>query len=948
MIIGTKILFAFRARRSFSADQRRKTAADGLAVSVHRDTGSRLEQRAFVEELEGRVLLSGTHATVHSTNAVTSKPHVAKPTFVEKSSASKSIRFLAADMDQFSTRLPVYDDVSSAGNHFSAFAAVPDANAPVAVNGSWSQNPHSGATAIRFELNTGGEPFGGFLMLNGVLGSGDTAPELNFGAIPNAGLNLTGATSLSFWAHGENGGERVDFFMGGAGYTNGTGVIESGIVEPDSTKAIGITVTLTKQWRKYTINLGHADLSYVLNGFGWAASIQNNPNGAIFYADDIQYNLNRTAQRARLNQPRFLVSYQTLPREPDPFDSNTNDDIDLTLRNTAFSYDNALAILAFLANGSHNSLRRAELIGDAFVYATGHDRTYTDGRVRSDYMAGDISLPPGWTPNGLSGTVPIPGFYSEGKQQFFEVEQGSVDTGNNAWVMVALLALYKATGNASYLDEAKRIGAFIESLRNDIGTYQGFLGGIDNAETANPVVRQYASVEHNEDINAAFTVMAQITGNTQWSDAALHAREFVESMFDPSIGLYRAGTLNPSAINTVAGEIPLDVQNWSVLTNSATLTLHPGLLDAAQSTFGVSADGFAGYDFNNDRDGVWFEGTGQVAVADAAAGRVAQVSAIRATLRLAQKTPGTGNGDGLAAASHDGLTTGFNFEYFRRLHVAATAWNVFAQLGYNPYYSGAAAPNLSDVGSSQDGTTVSQPISGPPSLAFTSVPGYGSTAELQGAATGVDPSLYQIAVFIKVSGGWWNKPLWDQNVVTIAPNGSWQADITTGELDAFASDITGFLVPKSYSVPLVSDEADLPTELGSNAAAQQTIHRDAPVVDGSGVPSLQFTSIPAIGSFDELAGTAEHVDPVDYQVAIFIDVNGAWWSKPTWTHPAVPIGPDGSWTADITTGGIDQKATDIAAFLVPVTYSIPLASGASTIPGDIEAKAVARVEAARS
>ncbi len=101
------------------------------------------------------------------------------------------------------------------------------------------------------------------------------------------------------------------------------------------------------------------------------------------------------------------------------------------LRNTAFTYDNTLGLLAFLADGSADSLRRAKLIGDAFVYASQHDRTFNDGRLRSDYAAGDIVLPPGWTPNGRLGTVPIPGFFDEKQQKFFEVEQGAVDTGNN-------------------------------------------------------------------------------------------------------------------------------------------------------------------------------------------------------------------------------------------------------------------------------------------------------------------------------------------------------------------------------------------------------------------------------------------------------------------------------------------------------------------------------------
>jgi hypothetical protein len=46
---------------------------------------------------------------------------------------------------------------------------------------------------------------------------------------------------------------------------------------------------------------------------------------------------------------------------------------------------------------------------------------------------------------------------------------------------------------------------------------------------------------------------------------------------------------------------------------------------------------------------------------------------------------------GLVAASHDGVTTGFNNDYgpnyyYRRMHVGATSWLIFAQLGFNPYY----------------------------------------------------------------------------------------------------------------------------------------------------------------------------------------------------------------------------------------------------------------------
>jgi len=67
--------------------------------------------------------------------------------------------------------------------------------------------------------------------------------------------------------------------------------------------------------------------------------------------------------------------------------------------------------------------------------------------------------------------------------------------------------------------------------------------------------------------------------------------------------------------------------------------------------------------------------------------------ALRQELSRAQQTPPFGDARGLAAASHEGLTTGFDFKYFRRLHIGATAWNVFAQLGYDPFYQ-TTAPSV--------------------------------------------------------------------------------------------------------------------------------------------------------------------------------------------------------------------------------------------------------------
>ena len=71
-------------------------------------------------------------------------------------SAQSSLEYLRRVMDQFHDRVAVYDDVSSAGNHFHAYARIQqdeDHIPHVTINGAWTDNPHSGATAS-FEKST--------------------------------------------------------------------------------------------------------------------------------------------------------------------------------------------------------------------------------------------------------------------------------------------------------------------------------------------------------------------------------------------------------------------------------------------------------------------------------------------------------------------------------------------------------------------------------------------------------------------------------------------------------------------------------------------------------------------------------------------------------------------------------------------------------------------------
>ncbi|MGR3309591.1 MAG: glycosyl hydrolase family 17 protein [Candidatus Brocadiales bacterium] len=117
---------------------------------------------------------------------------------------------------------------------------------------------------------------------------------------------------------------------------------------------------------------------------------------------------------------------------------------------------------------------------------------------------------------------------------------------------------------------------------------------------------------------------------------------------------------------------------------------------------------------------------------------------------------------------------------------------------------------------------------------------------------------------------------------------------------------------------------------------------------GSGIPTIEFPYVPPYGSFENLQGQVWHVKPADYKVAVYIKVGGGWWTKPFFGRPLTSICPGGSWTCDITTGGDDQNATKIAAYLVPNGYSPPLMRGGPTLPAELDQNAVAKVETIRT
>ncbi|HYP25855.1 MAG TPA: hypothetical protein VE262_03970 [Blastocatellia bacterium] len=601
---------------------------------------------------------------------------------VEPLSLDGALEHIADQMDRFHRTLDVYTDAGEGGNHFVALAKFGDDPRAIDIDLCSTDNPHAGLTSIKNTFhNTSGQNFGGWFFLNGILAGDARQPGLNFGDTPNAGVDLRGATELSFWARGQEGGEKVEFFMGGIGRNPEDGSPNAPF--PDSTARTpppGVLFTLTKTWTRFTIDLSASDLSYVLNGFGWACSAANNLPGAVFWVDDIQYN------KPRLDEPRFIPSYVTVSNHP----------FDVVHRNVAFAYDNAVAMLAFMGRGNADDWRRAKLIADALVYAQAHDRRYGDGRVRNAYQAGDLALPPGWAPGGKTGVVRLPSILDCAKGETVEDRfQVGSHTGSVAWAAIGLLTYHEKAGSAQYLQSARLMAEWIEGRRRNTGEggYRGGFEGLDDPSQEfpnDPATLPWASTEHNMDAYVVFTKLFKITGEPVWKERADHARRFIEAMWDADRRCFFAGMKDAATIDR--DSLLLDVQAWAVLTQPDGLSRFPSVLRCAEMHHRTEKDGLIGFDFNDDRDGVWLEGTAHMAVAYARAGEPGKSEEVLAQLRLAQRSARNSNGRGLPAASHDEVTTGLaqqdgrsRLSLFSRLHVGATGWHAFAELKANPF-----------------------------------------------------------------------------------------------------------------------------------------------------------------------------------------------------------------------------------------------------------------------
>ena len=331
--------------------------------------------------------------------------------------------------------------------------------------------------------------------------------------------------------------------------------------------------------------------------------------------------------------------------------------------------------------------------------------------------------------------ISLPGRWKEDR---FQV---SSHLGNLAWAIISLIGVFERTGESRLLQAAERLGDWIEAnCRKAPGP--GFTGGWEGWEKpakVNPLHAKtpegqkfatWKSTEMNLDMIVAAARLFQCTGEKRWLDHAKDAREFVLSMSVPwdyttRDGVNKQGRRFITGTNPIGpmGQVtnnsklqPMDVNSWALLVlgpNEKTLAGIQWAEDVCR-VGGQQENDLTGFDFNEDRDGIWWEGTGQMCVAYRVLKQHEKANQILRSMRRAQEEAPDGKRSGLVAATKDRLTTGFllttigedgtekdiPWYYYVQRHLGATCWYLFAEMAYNPYWQIPASrpiPNLEDL-----------------------------------------------------------------------------------------------------------------------------------------------------------------------------------------------------------------------------------------------------------
>ena len=388
---------------------------------------------------------------------------------------------------------------------------------------------------------------------------------------------------------------------------------------------------------------------------------------------------------------------------------------DEALGATAFTYDNAVAIHAYLAAGTAETLERAEVLGAGLLYAQANNFPFHDGRFAQAYYVNVA---------GLGGA-----FITPAAAPFYFYTSA---VGDQAWAGMALAQLYLRTRDAKYLAGALLVANWIVTNAYDTQGAGGYRFGANiNQYNQSVASTNGKSTEHNIDTYAFFRMLATLTASgsasngMSWAALAEHALTFVAAMFNVVGPFFYTGTLGDQ-VTINPSPIPEDTQTWSYmatlnaqwrgtidwalahLQTTDTASAPHSSLSGSETIHGLVFDTASLTTTTADPHAVWLEGTAHTAAAlatrvlrggDTLGGLfadIAEAARLLGQCEKAQALLGAGKkaggkpipqGLGLVAATSV-LDTGFGYTYGPSLHLGATGWFLIAALAANPFQLG--------------------------------------------------------------------------------------------------------------------------------------------------------------------------------------------------------------------------------------------------------------------
>jgi hypothetical protein len=599
-------------------------------------------------------------------------------------------RYLAAEMDRWSGGTVVYDERASGGAGFHPINWSGDAD-DLTLDEGCMEKPVVG-TCLKLTYRP--RKTNGWVSLTWAY---PDRPGPNWGEAP--GRNLAGARTLRGLIRGREGKEVVELSIGGINRMPDSKHPQRKY--RDSFGPVPLPRTLSTRWEPFEIAIPEGvSLESVIGGFTCTLRASENRDRAdhagsvTVYLDEVHYD------NAEPGGLRLIRSY--LP---------TVDPRDDPIRNSAYAYDNAVALLAFLARrGDGDAQRRARILADTFVALQTHDRSYRTYPLawRNAYMNGPQLDP-------ATNAARLPGIYDPREKRMAEDRYGvSLDTGNVAWVGTALLSAHALLEsddlNRPYLNAALSAGLWIEEncrVEDDLGGYSGGFEGWEKKkkDEMGPKKLPWRSVEHCLDVYVFFSKLAKATGDPVWRERARHARRFVLNMWNPEGGHFwvgvrdRLGTLNKDAIAA-------DAQTWSLLAMGEDGEYRrrigwvgppalPAVLEWVERHCRVEGRDGCGYRFSDRGTGIMPEMAAHLAAGYHYLGEAQRAEEIlREIVRLrSPERPGRG---GIRAAHPGFAETGFRKEfalndvqmwtYPPAHHVGASAWFCLAAQGANAYH----------------------------------------------------------------------------------------------------------------------------------------------------------------------------------------------------------------------------------------------------------------------